>query len=285
MNQNQLLKLNQVATDPTNFIFKALAQLTVPWSTDSTLLDIEYLGRSGNKITAPLLDNIIKTNQDTKLTADQVTLLAKIIHAKFNNNWNKLYATTTVEYNPVNNYDMVETETTTDSSTSDTTATSTTNNTSTTDIIDHIVDSGTQESTDTSSKNNTTKTSGSDNTSKFGFNTASAVPTDSTNAQTTQESTDTSTDTNKQSNSSQSDTTTNNTSSADTKNTSTDNNKTNHDIQRKLTRSGNIGVTTTQQMLESERQLNMWIFFEHVYQDIDSVLTISTYGGVLDEWI
>lgn len=279
MNQNQLLKLNQVATDPTNFIFKALSQLTVPWSTDSTLLDIEYLGRSGNKIITPLLDSMAELNTDTKLTADQVTLLAKIIHAKFNNTWNKLYATTTVEYNPINNYDMIETETTTDASTSDSTATSTTNNISTTDIIDHVVDSGIQESTDTLNKNNTTKTSGSDNTSKFGFNTATAVPTDSSNAQTSQESTDTSTDTNKQSNNSQSDTTSNNTTSADTKNTSTDNNKTNHDIQRKLTRSGNIGVTTTQQMLESERQLNTWIFFEHVYQDIDSILTTSTYWG------
>lgn len=45
-----------------------------------------------------------------------------------------------------------------------------------------------------------------------------------------------------------------------------------------LTRSGNIGVTTSQQMIESERQLWMWNFFDLVvYPDIDRVLTINMY--------
>lgn len=43
------------------------------------------------------------------------------------------------------------------------------------------------------------------------------------------------------------------------------------------TRSGNIGVTTTQQMLSAERELWMWNFFDQVYKDIDSVLAISFY--------
>ena len=42
-------------------------------------------------------------------------------------------------------------------------------------------------------------------------------------------------------------------------------------------RSGNIGVTTTQQMLASERELWMWNFFDQVYKDIDSVLALSVY--------
>lgn len=45
-----------------------------------------------------------------------------------------------------------------------------------------------------------------------------------------------------------------------------------------LTRSGNIGVTTSQQMLESERQLWAWNFFESVvFPDIDRVLTLNIY--------
>lgn len=45
-----------------------------------------------------------------------------------------------------------------------------------------------------------------------------------------------------------------------------------------LTRKGNIGVTTSQQMIESERNLWMWNFFEEiVYPDIDRVLTINMY--------
>lgn len=45
-----------------------------------------------------------------------------------------------------------------------------------------------------------------------------------------------------------------------------------------LTRKGNIGVTTSQQMIESERNLWMWNYFEEiVYPDIDRVLTINMY--------
>lgn len=45
-----------------------------------------------------------------------------------------------------------------------------------------------------------------------------------------------------------------------------------------LTRSGNIGVTTSQQMLQSERELRAWRFFrDFVFPDIDSVLTLCVY--------
>ena len=45
-----------------------------------------------------------------------------------------------------------------------------------------------------------------------------------------------------------------------------------------LTRSGNIGVTTSQQMIESERKLWIWNFFHDVvFPDIDRALTLSIY--------
>ena len=45
-----------------------------------------------------------------------------------------------------------------------------------------------------------------------------------------------------------------------------------------LTRSGNIGVTTSQQMIESERILWNWLFFyDVVFPDINRVLTLSVY--------
>lgn len=43
------------------------------------------------------------------------------------------------------------------------------------------------------------------------------------------------------------------------------------------TRSGNIGVTTTQQMILAEREVWMWNFFDQVYKDIDSVLSLPFY--------
>ena len=45
-----------------------------------------------------------------------------------------------------------------------------------------------------------------------------------------------------------------------------------------LTRSGNIGVTTSQQMIQSERDLWLWNFFQDVvFKDISKVLTLSIY--------
>lgn len=44
-------------------------------------------------------------------------------------------------------------------------------------------------------------------------------------------------------------------------------------------RSGNIGVTTTQAMIESERSVWMWNFFDQVYKDIDSVLALPFYDA------
>lgn len=42
-------------------------------------------------------------------------------------------------------------------------------------------------------------------------------------------------------------------------------------------RSGNIGVTTTQAMLSAEREVWKWNFFDQVYRDIDTVLSLPIY--------
>lgn len=64
-----------------------------------------------------------------------------------------------------------------------------------------------------------------------------------------------------------------------TKNVDTETNNTLARIgDRELTRSGNIGTTTTQQMMESSIQLyHNWLYFENVFNDIDSILTIPIY--------
>ena len=47
--------------------------------------------------------------------------------------------------------------------------------------------------------------------------------------------------------------------------------------ENELTRSGNIGVTTSAQMIEENIQLWIWKFFDSVFKDIDRVLTIGVY--------
>ena len=57
-----------------------------------------------------------------------------------------------------------------------------------------------------------------------------------------------------------------------------DNEKTTtHSGSETLTRSGNIGVTTSQQMLESELKIRQFDFYKQVYNDIDSILCLSIY--------
>lgn len=51
----------------------------------------------------------------------------------------------------------------------------------------------------------------------------------------------------------------------------------NSDENSNLHRYGNIGVTTSQQMVEAERNVRMWNYFNSVYRDIDSVLAIRMY--------
>lgn len=100
---------------------------------------------------------------------------------------------------------------------------------------------------------NTVNSEGSTNADIYGFNTSNGVPSDKSTA--TSEGTSSETH-------SGNDVTAKN---------GTDN--TTHE----LSRSGNIGVTTSQQMIESEIALWQWNFFEQVYKDIDKILTISIY--------
>lgn len=47
--------------------------------------------------------------------------------------------------------------------------------------------------------------------------------------------------------------------------------------ENELTRSGNVGVTTSAQMIEENIKLWIWKFFDSVFKDIDRVLTIGVY--------
>lgn len=49
------------------------------------------------------------------------------------------------------------------------------------------------------------------------------------------------------------------------------------DNYRKLTRHGNIGVTTSQQMLQSEIELRQYDFVKEIFKDIDSMLCLKCY--------
>ena len=215
-------KLIEVITTPTESIFYALQNFDIPWLEDNInlQLDLDYLfNRSGNKITSSLVDFFVD-RETGKINNLSMTTLANVLFTKYGNKWAKEYATLSLQYNPINNYDMVEQMT----------------NDITTHQFGHT-------NTRTDNTNETSETE------KAGFNSSTYSPADKVsikgNAGTVA---DVETGTN-----------------TDTRN-------------YRLTRSGNIGVTTSQQMIESERKLWLWNFFDDiVYPDIDRVLTINMY--------
>jgi len=193
----------------------------VPWSTDGGYLksiDLEYYGNhSLNKEVSPLLKSL---SGGDELTTAERALLASTVWDMFKDNWLNLWKVNVADYNPIENYNMVENEHSEGSNTGNINATGT--------------DSSTVE-----------RDSSTDN-SIYGFNSSSASNSDRSVVNDDTSSSSSSTATNTSSGSNEND--------------------------RELTRSGNIGVTTTQQMIQSTIELYNWSFWCDVFRDIDKVL-------------
>lgn len=228
------LTLNSVYPEwVTKGIFSYLNALEVPWKNDvsGNQLDIIYHGsRSGNKIIGSLIENYLDNNT---VSDDNKIIIAQAIYTIYIKNWNALYKTLSLEYNPIENYSMTETENVQD--THKGTIESNGNNTDT--------------YTETTLVNNTS------NNQLWGFNSTDSVNSDKQTGDTTRDVESTMDSTHKNTD-------------RETKDITSD---------RTLKRSGNIGVTTSQQMIESERQLWLWNFFESVFSDIDKILVLKIY--------
>ena len=228
------LTLNSVYPEwVTKGIFSYLNALEVPWKNDvsGNQLDIIYHGsRSGNKIIGSLIENYLDNNT---VSDDNKIIIAQAIYTIYIKNWNALYKTLSLEYNPIENYSMTETENVQD--THKGTLESNGNNTNTyieTTIVDNT-----------------------SNNQLWGFNSTDSVNSDKQTGDSTRDVESTTDNTHKNTD-------------RETKDITSD---------RTLKRSGNIGVTTSQQMIESERQLWLWNFFESVFSDIDKILVLKIY--------
>ena len=101
------LKLNNLY-NLTNAVFTDLQSLDVPWKSKNIAqkLDIAYMGnQSGQKNISPLVEQFVEDDEIS--TADRATI-ASVIFALNNDNWTKLYNTLSLEYNPIENYHMIE---------------------------------------------------------------------------------------------------------------------------------------------------------------------------------
>lgn len=239
--------------NPTGFsvgdiaIFTELQEYTdIPWADlgIAQSLNRYYYGlHSGDKVISPLLDKLIVG--DT-ITLSEMQIIAKVAHDMFIHRWEKLWFVRDAEYNPINNYDMVENESINDETEYGNTITRT-------DNLSHA-----KTGYDTTTPNITT-----DKTRDiYGFNSS-----DASNADAETEAVSGTNRTDYHTTDADSGTQTHAQTGTDAK-----------EVTRELTRSGNIGVTTSQQMLESEISLWQWEFFtEVVFPDIDRVMTIKVY--------
>lgn len=241
----KMTRLEDVISNPMQSIFYALQSFDVPWKSLNVNinLDSDYnICHSGKKITSPLVDFFIDA-ETGKIDSTSLVLLANIIYTKYGVKWSKQWETMHFEYNPISNYDMIEEMT----------------NDETVHEFGHRINT-----TRSGNNSNTVEDEFSNNSEtenkKAGFNSSDYQKDtqDITQNSGTQKSTQSGTNSETGSN-------TESGSNTDTRNYT-------------LTRSGNIGVTTSQQMIESERNLWMWNFFEQiVYPDVDRVLTINMY--------
>lgn len=288
-------------------IFTALQNFDVPWKDDNiaSSLDLEYYGNvSGDKFISPL---VTKLMDGEELTTLEINLLATAIMAVNGTNWGKLWETLDYDYDPIQNYKMTETMTDDEtvieygkSSTRTDNLTHRKTGTETLDIdadetrTDNLTDgkTGTETRTDDLTAETTPDLLTTTNDSVYGFNSSEAVPTDDRTQSATGTNTETQTGTvEMEYNTSEThtgtqrmirdntDETTYNTTDTDTGTQGTvDSGSDTHTRNYTLTREGNIGVTTSQQMIESERNLWMWNFFRNVvFPDVDKILALRIY--------
>lgn len=172
------------------------------------------------------------------LTDDKLIQLKHIISTMFDDKWDKLHDALIIEYNPIDNYNRIEDTETTTAGTNNTTGSN--NNT---DVMTGGHDT-------TTSDNNIHKVSAYDDDSLVNDNSDTKTRTDNLIYN---NETKTTTGTN----SSETDTT---------------GNSVTHSVVK-----GNIGVTTTQQMLTSEIELRRFNLINEMYNDLDTILTIGVY--------
>ena len=276
---------NQILGDG---ILSDLSDYSVPWAEDITsgdiskvFLDMGYYSHSAQKIIAPVIFDIAGLDFDDTtvipLTTEQRTKIAGFIYTLFNRKWQRIWDLSNVEYNPIHNYDMNETETI---------LTDIDNTRTETGTVTNVVDDVTRETgtvTNVTDKD-TTQTgtvndSGSNSVDNgiYGFNSSTSVGSNTSdgtvnntrtdNLAGTDDTTETRTD-NLTKDTDVTDTETRNLSNIDIGN---------RDTERELSKSGNIGVTTTQKMVLDELAAWQWTFFQTVFEDIDSICCLDIY--------
>ena len=219
-------------------LISTLSSLEVPWA-DMNIPAIErmYGVRSGFKT---IVDSFIEVPAE---------LRASVLFAMFNEKWTKLWNIYKLEYNPLSAYKVVETgENSVEKQSSDVHEYGKTQN-EVSDDTGTVTDASTSES--------------STNAGLYGFNSNTSVPSDTSAASSSENSTETR--------------------DLNITRTRTDGGSDPIDredrevVEHNITKEGNIGYSTPQKLLREEFELWAVPFFQKVFEDIDSFITIMVY--------
>lgn len=239
-------------------IFNYLSNITtLPWSesetVDNSVLDIAYFGNhSGGKFCAPLVKLVLDEDTGSVPSTARETI-AKIIISKYFQNWKSLWETNVASYDPIHNYNMYEERdlaaTEDEELNTDGTLTKTGTNSTERDSVETTSHGRTNESTDYI----------------FGINTDTSDPKPSGKSEGSEGGqTGITVDAN--------DVVTYDTADTNEVTETKDNDKTEHE---EIHRYGNIGVTTTQKLIQEERNLWLWNYFDQIFADLDRELALA----------
>lgn len=221
-------------------------------------LNLLYHGmRSGQKTAAEILDIAIENGE---IKSEMMRQIFAAIYAKYSNKWERVWNALNLDYNAIENYAMQETEKHSEELTNTELSKNGTNT-----YEKNETDDNTQNSTKTETiagtETNTMQVAAY-NTNSYSNDTQEKL--EFANRTNTEENEET----NKNIKSG-----TENHNYTDTENIK----ETKNERTRTLKRTGNIGVTTSQQMLESELELRKYNFYNTIFADVDSEITIPVW--------
>lgn len=246
----------------------------LPWSSImvGAQMDVLYFdSHSGERYCSNLI--VKRVGDDNSLSTQDRRTIATLVYARFRAQWNRLWSTMNPTYDPYTNYQMQETEEGTNNSVRTPDLTKGDTGTVQTSGQDKRTPNLTK--TDTGTVKDDSSATNTNQNNLWGFNSSTSVPSDMADGSATSENTNTRDLTETETGTDITDRT--NTDTYNRSYTETGTDTTAGTSSRKLTRTGNIGTNTFQNLIQQERSIWMYDFFEQVFKDVDSVLTIPVY--------
>ena len=253
----------------TGAIFAYMAILGAPWNSElGKEMDDAYLSMySGLKTPSRFT---VLHSVDGVASVDSI---AKLLWSMYGQSWKRLWDGYTIQYSPIDNYNVQETMARTQSNDRDINKTTDTNSS---------VNGTAKDTTDMSESVNGSIQHGhvvqkteNDTKSVYGFDSQNAVPSEVTSATGTDTNSGTDTQTNTTNTTGTVDTATSNTTVGKITDVTSDTDNETENLQR--TKTGNVGQNSYQELLRQEFDLWRWNFFTQVFEDCDKYLVLSVY--------